>query len=416
MYFMFTFMNFMLSLIWISHGFAELVRTQQLVMASLGEDVNLKCELTKQRNVKQVTWQRVSEQKSENMAIYSERFGATVTWPFRKNVNFLEIGLQQCSIVIRRVQWSDESCYKCLFNLIPDGDISGRTCLKIYELHKPIFVVKPVSGESKLLLTCSATGRPAPELSWDIEDTALEHFATYYTNNENGTITVNKTATAHVTSRHFAKTTQIKCAALNQYGKRNENFVTIPNDEMLSNKACADIWFVVPGVLGILCVMGLGFYLQRKICSRRKSASGGSTLQGHNTSDSCQDQIGLLDGSSIRRRESRSFSVRITPQDIPVQKKLRSGSSKRRQRRFLDGSEVNRRHTLPPSPTQKTTSELPYSESSQDFPVQKKLPDRSSVKRRQRQLMDGSSVKRRHTVLPSLTQNTNFEGQKDSFP
>lgn len=148
-----------------------------------------------------------------------------------------------------------------------------RNSSALSELHKPIFVVKPVSGESKLLLTCSTTGRPAPELFWDIEDTALQHSATYYTNNQNGTMTVNKTATAHVTSTHFAKTTQIKCAALNQYGKRNENSVTITNgettvdllnqylmfhmvynvtlfflkDEMLSIKARADIRFVVPG-------------------------------------------------------------------------------------------------------------------------------------------------------------------------
>ncbi|XP_072556991.1 nectin 1a-like [Paramormyrops kingsleyae] len=345
MYFIFTFVNFMLSLICISRGITDLVRTQQLVMASLGEDVNLKCELTKQRNVKQVTWQRVSEQKSENMATYSERFGATVARPFRKNVNFLEIGLQQCSIVIKRVQWSDESCYKCLFNLIPDGAISGRTCLKIYELHKPIFVVKPVSGESKLLLTCSATGRPAPELSWDIEDTALEHSTTY---NQNGTITVTKTATVQISPRLLANTRQIKCTAQQEYGERKENFVTIPNDEMLSNKAHADIWFVVSGVLiGILCVVGLCFCLHRKICNRRKSASGGSTLQGHNTPDSCQDQVGLLDGSSIRRRESRSFSVQITLPD--------RSSVKGEQRRLMDGSSVKRRHSVPASHTKDTS-------------------------------------------------------------
>ncbi|XP_048835626.1 poliovirus receptor-like isoform X5 [Brienomyrus brachyistius] len=389
MYFMFTFVNFMFSLPWISHGLTELVRTQQDVMASLGEDVNLTCELTQQKNVKQVTWQRVSEQTSEIMATYSERFGATVSWLFRKNVNFLKIGLQHCSIVIRRVQWSDESCYKCLFNVFPDGAISGRTCLKIYELHKPIFVVKPVSGESKLLLTCSATGKPAPELSWDIEDTAPEHSTTYCTDNQNGTITVTKTATVQITPTLLANTTQIKCAAQQEFGEQKENFITIPNDEMLSNKARADIWPVVPLVLVILCVMGFGFYryLHRKIHNRKQNASCGSTLQAQNAPDSCQDQVGLLDGALVRRSQSRSFSMQIT---------LPDGSSvKKRQGRFKDGSKVKRRHTLLPSPTQNTTSDIPDNESSQDFPVQER-------------------PKRRHTIGPSLTQNTNFEGEKVS--
>uniref|UniRef100_A0A3B3SGD9 Nectin-3-like n=1 Tax=Paramormyrops kingsleyae TaxID=1676925 RepID=A0A3B3SGD9_9TELE len=218
---------------------AELIRTEQLVMASFGEDVNLKCELTKQRNVKQVTWQRVSEQTSENMATYSERFGSKIADSFRKNVCFVETGLQQCSIVIRRVQWSDESCYDCLFNVFPDGAISGRTCLKIYEIHNPVFDIKPVtvSGEGILLLSCSVTGKPAPELSWDIDDTALENSTTFYTKNPNGTITVTKTATVQMTPRLLANTTVIKCAAQQEYGERKETFITVPNGETADNQS-----------------------------------------------------------------------------------------------------------------------------------------------------------------------------------
>uniref|UniRef100_A0A3B3SGC1 Ig-like domain-containing protein n=1 Tax=Paramormyrops kingsleyae TaxID=1676925 RepID=A0A3B3SGC1_9TELE len=180
------------------------------------------------KNVKQVTWQRVSEQKSENMATYSERFGATVTGPFRENVNFVETGLQQCSIVIKGIQWSDESCYMCLFNVFPDGAISGRTCLKIYV---------NVSDDRILSLSCSVTGRPAPEVSWSIEDTALENSTTFYTKNPNGTITVTKTATVQMTPRLLANTTQIKCAAQQDYGERKETFITVPNGETADNQS-----------------------------------------------------------------------------------------------------------------------------------------------------------------------------------
>ncbi|XP_048835664.1 uncharacterized protein LOC125710203 isoform X40 [Brienomyrus brachyistius] len=127
------------------------------------------------------------------------------------------------------------------------------------------------------------------------------------------------------------------------------------------------------------------WYLHRKIHNRKQNASCGSTLQAQNAPDSCQDQVGLLDGALVRRSQSRSFSMQIT---------LPDGSSvKKRQGRFKDGSKVKRRHTLLPSPTQNTTSDIPDNESSQDFPVQER-------------------PKRRHTIGPSLTQNTNFEGEK----
>uniref|UniRef100_A0A3B3SF93 Ig-like domain-containing protein n=1 Tax=Paramormyrops kingsleyae TaxID=1676925 RepID=A0A3B3SF93_9TELE len=282
-----SFVKFMISLLIISPpGFTELVRTQRLVMASLGDDANFTCELTKQKNVKQVTWQRVSEQKSENMATYSERFGATVTGPFRENVNFVETGLQQCSIVIKGIQWSDESCYMCLFNVFPDGAISGRTCLKIYELHNPIFELNPVnvSDDRILSLSCSVTGRPAPEVSWSIEDTALENSTTFYTKNPNGTITVTKTATVQMTPRLLANTTQIKCAAQQDYGERKETFITVPNGETADNqsdKADKDdtsdtghtviFYTVLAVVLGVLCGF-FGFLLRMK--KRKKAWQG----------------------------------------------------------------------------------------------------------------------------------------------
>uniref|UniRef100_A0A8C7KDR0 Uncharacterized protein n=1 Tax=Oncorhynchus kisutch TaxID=8019 RepID=A0A8C7KDR0_ONCKI len=68
-------------------GLSHLVRTQQVVTATLGEDAVLNYE-----------------------------------------------GLQNCSIVIRGVSRGDESCYKCLFNTFPDGPISVRTCLHVNDL------------------------------------------------------------------------------------------------------------------------------------------------------------------------------------------------------------------------------------------------------------------------------------------
>ncbi|XP_038853328.1 OX-2 membrane glycoprotein-like [Salvelinus namaycush] len=102
-------------------------------------------------------------------------FGPPVTPPFQRNVEFEDEGLQNCSIVIRGVSRRDESCYKCLFNAYPDGPISGRTCLQVNELYGSSLVITQTNN-SHTALSCSATGRPVPIVTWD--HIMIEHSTT----------------------------------------------------------------------------------------------------------------------------------------------------------------------------------------------------------------------------------------------
>ncbi|XP_038843184.1 OX-2 membrane glycoprotein-like, partial [Salvelinus namaycush] len=109
-------------------GFSQLVRTQHVVTATLGEDAHFSCRLMKPKDELQVSWQKVTPGEIDNVATYNKRFGPIVNPPFQRNVEFEDEGLQNCTIVIRGVSRGDESCYKCLFNAYPDGAISGRSC------------------------------------------------------------------------------------------------------------------------------------------------------------------------------------------------------------------------------------------------------------------------------------------------
>ncbi|XP_045075459.1 uncharacterized protein LOC121558986 isoform X5 [Coregonus clupeaformis] len=157
--------NYLFILLIVLHkGFSQLVRTQQVVTATLGEDAVLNCELKKSKDGK---------------------------------VEFEDEGLQNCSIIIRGVSRGDESCYKCLFNTFPDGPISGTTCLQVNELYGPSLLITQTNN-SHTTLSCSATGRPAPIVTWD--DMMIEHSTTVDVTHPNGTITVTTTATVAVAS------------------------------------------------------------------------------------------------------------------------------------------------------------------------------------------------------------------------
>lgn len=114
-------------------GSTELVITERVVTAKLGENVNLKCELvSKSKDVLQVTWQKTKGQFYENIATYSKRFGTKIADVFRDHVTVTQMETDISSITIRGIRKEDEACYNCMFNAYPEGAIIGRTCLSVY--------------------------------------------------------------------------------------------------------------------------------------------------------------------------------------------------------------------------------------------------------------------------------------------
>ncbi|KAJ8003994.1 hypothetical protein DPEC_G00154190 [Dallia pectoralis] len=145
------------------------------------------------RDVVQVTWQMETPRGTENVATYNKRFGSKVNPPYHK-VELLNVALQNCSIVIRGVSREDESCYRCLFNTYPGGTVSGRTCLQVNELYGPTLLVTQTNDShtlsSEVTVSCSATGRPAPIVTWEDSKQLLENSSTVKVNNFNETVTV----------------------------------------------------------------------------------------------------------------------------------------------------------------------------------------------------------------------------------
>lgn len=106
----------------------------------------------------------------------------------------------------------DEGCYLCLFNTYPDGSLTGRTCLQLYELHEPILQIRESNSTEETVVSCSATGRPAPTVTLNVpqQDLYFSHNSTVSVTNTNGTVTVTTTA---VLSGLHGNSAQVGCAA-----------------------------------------------------------------------------------------------------------------------------------------------------------------------------------------------------------
>eukprot|EP00063_Salmo_salar_P033190 XP_014008025.1 PREDICTED: OX-2 membrane glycoprotein-like isoform X2 [Salmo salar] len=137
-------------------------------------DASYTCTHADSTGVLQVTWQRLFKDDSvENLATYSKRFGAQIIDPHRGKVVFTEASLNSSSITVKNVTWTDEACYICSFNVYPSGSIPKQTCLTVQGVSEVRATMQKVpSTESKadmeVVVSCSATGKPAPWIQWNI--------------------------------------------------------------------------------------------------------------------------------------------------------------------------------------------------------------------------------------------------------
>lgn len=92
-----------------------------------GKNVTLFCQLAKNHDIVQVTWQK----NQTNIATYSKASGATVL-SNQRNIHLSPSNLTFSAITFNGVTFKDEGCYSCIFNTFPLGPISGKTCLKVY--------------------------------------------------------------------------------------------------------------------------------------------------------------------------------------------------------------------------------------------------------------------------------------------
>ncbi|XP_068575677.1 OX-2 membrane glycoprotein-like isoform X1 [Cebidichthys violaceus] len=201
-------------------GQTALIESQRSVLAAVGDNVRLNCQLMQSKDVVQVTWQKISPEGETDLATYNKDFGQKVNSGFQGRVEFKDAGLQNSSIVIRNVTDQDKGCYRCLFNTYPDGALTGRTCLQLYELHEPFLHVREPNSAEEVLVSCSATGRPAPTVTLTVP-----HYNSTSVTNTNGTVTVTTTA---VLSRLSDNSSRVGCAVRVLSGPQIEVYAVVP--------------------------------------------------------------------------------------------------------------------------------------------------------------------------------------------
>ncbi|XP_044200736.1 OX-2 membrane glycoprotein-like isoform X2 [Thunnus albacares] len=303
-------------------GLTAVIQTQQTVMAAVGEDVHLSCQLMQSREVLQVTWQKLSpEGKEKNLAAYNKYSRQGVSTDFKGKVEFKDAGLQNCSIVIRKVMEQDEGCYLCLFTTLPDGSLTGTTCLQLYELHEPILQIRESNSTEETVVSCSATGRPAPTVTLNVpqQDLYFSHNSTVSVTNTNGTVTVTTTA---VLSGFHGNDTQVGCAARLLSVPEIQVFKTIPadgfNDESGSNQNFTLILVLITAVV-VVCVAVVVTVLLRHKHKNRDAE------EMEMTQEPMKDTY--VDKTPLMKQENEQIRQQTSQEENPKEEKPEPSSS-----------------------------------------------------------------------------------------
>uniref|UniRef100_A0A3Q2PK62 OX-2 membrane glycoprotein-like n=1 Tax=Fundulus heteroclitus TaxID=8078 RepID=A0A3Q2PK62_FUNHE len=209
----------------IQTGQLAVVETEETVWTAVGDQASLSCQLTEDKEVLQVTWQKVLPDGERNLATYTKKFGSRVRPGLEEKLDVQCEDLQSCSMVIRKVTEQDEGCYRCLFKTYPLGALIGRTCLRLSELHGPVLDVSRSSSPAGSVVSCSATGRPAPTVTLTApqQNLSLSLYNTTRVSNSNGTVTVTTKALLSASS-----STQVGCSVSVLSAAPRELLRTVP--------------------------------------------------------------------------------------------------------------------------------------------------------------------------------------------
>ncbi|XP_056157452.1 OX-2 membrane glycoprotein-like [Lampris incognitus] len=192
----------LLLLCWLSHADAARFIHSGDATADFGGDAHYRCALVDATGVLQVTWQRLAGGGPvEILGTYSRRFGTQIDGRHAGKVVFSEASLNSTSITVRNVTWADEACYVCSFNAYPGGSTRRQTCLTVQGISDLQTDVQRISnhgfkGDGEVVVSCSATGKPAPEVRWSSSASADLKESNHRTvQNHDGTFTTTSNVT-----------------------------------------------------------------------------------------------------------------------------------------------------------------------------------------------------------------------------
>ncbi|NXG64135.1 OX2G protein, partial [Hemiprocne comata] len=228
----------LLSSIWTLASGSVQVMHSKVQSVQAGGNITFSCRLVTKEDVLQVTWQKEMDGAEDNIATYSTMNGQKIAKDYVGHVSFAHSELQASDISLHGVTLQDEGCYKCIFNTFPSGAVTGRMCLEVYAISEPKVEAKLIPSPDKtddsekvVDLSCSATGKPAPKITWRLPSILQQKPREYQVKLGNQTVTV----ISNFTHAHSKILQEYPIACVIQHPSLNVTLV-LPMDNLVQGQ------------------------------------------------------------------------------------------------------------------------------------------------------------------------------------
>ncbi|KAE8621307.1 hypothetical protein XENTR_v10004763 [Xenopus tropicalis] len=152
----------------------------------------MQCKLhSAEPDVLQVTWSKQSGDFAGTIATSSRSYGQRFLGAYSHREVRLAGATQDLSaITIGSVTPGDRGCFQCIFNVYPQGASMGSVCLDVTEARISDPHLDVNRSEEHHVISCSATGTPAPTISWNLTGTPEQNPQDYSITHPDQTVTV----------------------------------------------------------------------------------------------------------------------------------------------------------------------------------------------------------------------------------
>ncbi|XP_018956122.1 OX-2 membrane glycoprotein-like isoform X2 [Cyprinus carpio] len=245
---------------------------QGATAVEFGQDASFSCALSDASGVKQVTWQRVrNTEPVQTLATYSDLFKDHVDDQYVGKVHFTAASVNSTSIEIKNTTFEDEACYICSFKVYPFQPKRQTMCLTVKGISEITASVNPApNSDPDVVVSCSATGKPAPTILWKSAEKELNFGSSNFTTfNKDSSTTITSNLTLPLSQFHGK---YVECVTQSD-GIEKSVHILVPDEDDKENKVTLRNYIIPMLVLIIISIVIIVTCLHSKLNDKKDQKS-----------------------------------------------------------------------------------------------------------------------------------------------
>uniref|UniRef100_A0A2K6GAX9 Nectin cell adhesion molecule 3 n=1 Tax=Propithecus coquereli TaxID=379532 RepID=A0A2K6GAX9_PROCO len=157
------------------------------VTAVWGKNVSLKCLIEVNETITQISWEKIHGKSSQTVAVHHPQYGFSVQGEYQGRVLFKNYSLNDATITLHNIGFSDSGKYICKAVTFPLGNAQSSTTVTVLVEPTVSLIKGPDSlidgGNETVAAVCiAATGKPVARIDWEGDLGEMESTTTSFPN------------------------------------------------------------------------------------------------------------------------------------------------------------------------------------------------------------------------------------------